>query len=304
MNFLNLAKAVFMSPTWVTWAILIAPFLVLVVWIVVKRQTGVGKLFGGDAPVYGAAGASWRALGWTILLTALAFYALDVGLFFAKMTKKQDDGFAEKFIRYSAKTQGTGSMVNGFLSMLGSVNEADGVQLLVEQGSELTTGSERRAFLQEGNAVSDSALRKGLSKLLGMTIMGKRKEWMDTPDYTKLLGDLSQKEWSSLLGMLGEGNGVVSTILSSLFSGSGFADRSELWATVVAISPLPPWMKVAYQAGCVLQAKLVKFFITALGFLRGAIWLLLWLGVGLGMVSAGGAIVKESRDALYKKLPA
>lgn len=303
MNFLNLAKALFMSPTWATWAILIAPFLVLVVWIVVKRQTGVGKL-GGAAPVYGAVGASWRVLGWGLLLTALAFYALDMGLFFAGKTRKQDKVFEQKFIRYSSKTQGAETMVNGFSSMLGSVDEADSVQLLVEQGSELTTGPERRAFLQEGNAVSDNALRKGLSKLLGMTIMGKRKEWMDTPDYTKLLGDLTQKEWSSLLGTLGEGEGVVSTILSSLFSGRGFADRSELWAAVVAISPLPPWMKVAYQAGCVLQAKLVKFFITALGFLRGAIWLLLWLVVGLGMVSAGGAIVKESRDALYEKLPA
>ena len=114
MNFLNLAKALFMSPTWATWAILIAPFLVLVIWIVVKRQTGVGKL-GGDAPVYGAVGASWRVLGWVILLTALAFYALDVGLFFAGKTRKQDKVFEQKFIRYSSKTQGTGTMVNGLM---------------------------------------------------------------------------------------------------------------------------------------------------------------------------------------------
>ena len=171
----------------------------------------------------------------------------------------------------------------------------------MEQGSELTTGPERRAFLQEGNAVSENALKKSLSKLPGMTI-GKRKEWIDTRHYTELLGDLSQKEWSSLLGMLGEGEGVVSTILSSLFSESGFADRSGLWNAVVAMSPLPPWMKVAYQAGCVVKTQMVKFFITALGFLRGAIQLLFWLIVGSGMVLSGGRIVRESRKPLYTNL--
>ncbi|MBR4251618.1 MAG: hypothetical protein IKQ15_04910 [Kiritimatiellae bacterium] len=304
MCFWNLTKALFMSPTWATWAILIAPLLVLVVWIVVQRQSGVAGV-GGDSPVYGAVGESWRALGWTILLTALGFYALDVTLFFTGKTRAQNKTFEQKFVQQSTKTQGLGSMANGFSTLLGSVDASDVTQLLVEQGSERKTGSERSDFLQEGDAVSESMLKKSLAKLSGMAI-GKRKEWFDTRHYKDLLGDLSQNEWGSLLGTLGAGDGVGSTILSSRFSDSELADadRGRMWDAVVALSPLPPWMKVAYQAGCVLQAKLVKFFIIALGFLRGAVWLLLWLSVGFGMVMAGGAIVKESKDSLYEKLPA
>ena len=295
MCFWNLSKALFMSPTWATWAILIAPAVVLVIWILVKRQTGVGEVEGA-APVYGAVGASWRTLGWMVLLTALVFYLIDVGLFFGGKTRAQNKTFEQQFIRQSKKTQSMAALRNGFLSLLGSVDESERTQLLVEQGGEV---DDRSAFLQEGDAVDESMLKKSLFKLPGMT-SGKRKDWLDTRHYKDLIRDLSQNEWGKLLGTLGGEDGVVDKILGAQFS---YPDRRGLlWDAVMELSPLPPWMKVAYHAGCVLQAKLVKFFIAALGWLRGAIQLLVWLIVGFVMVLSGGRIVRESQKPLYTNL--
>lgn len=302
MCFLNLAKALFMSPSWATWAILIAPAVVFAVWVVVKRQNGVGG-GDGDSPTYGAAGASWEALGWTMLLTALVFYLVDVGLFFGGKTQTQNGAFEQTFIRQSAKTQGPESVADGFQEVLGSLEESESAGLLAEQGRELKTGADRRSFLQAGGVVTEGMLKKGLAKLPGMA-MGKRKEWLDTRHYTELLGDLSQNEWNTLLGALGKGDGVAGTLLTALISDDEFEGKPGLWEAVLGLSPLPQWMKVACQSGCMLQANLVKFFITALGFLRGVVWLLLWLGVGLGMVLAGGGMAKESQYSLYEKLPA
>lgn len=302
MCFLNLAKALFMSPTWATWAILVAPLVVIAVWIVVKRHNGVGQLDEGEARVYGASGASWRALGWAVVLTALGFYVVDVGLFYGGKTRTIDRAFEKRFVGQSAKSQDQAALVDGFSQVLESVgDEAEFAQLLAEQGAERKTGAERHAFLQEGDAVSEPLLRTSLARQAGMA-GGKRQEWLDMRKYPQLLGDLSQNEWSTLLGTLGKGEGVVGTLLTSLFADSDTDGRQGLWAAVAALSPLPPWAKVAYAAGCVGQRALVKFFLAALGWLRGLIQLLIWLNVGLGMVLAGGGIVGESKEPLYPDL--
>lgn len=287
-----------------TWCLIMAPFVTLLLMVVFARNK---MAFLKSEGAWRLVGRKWGQIGAVVLIVALVCYLADAGLSYLRpdynrqfyyllgqrTNKIRSETIRKGLVRQTAERLGETELRDKAITYTKEVSPEQRLPFLMSVlGSSIDSG-----IIHWGELLPVTADRSNniprFSQNTSLPMDAPQLRLYEAKDWERFWPKLRPEQWQYISKQILDiqGHESLVSIVTNLVSDMDPAESIRLAQEMLSLRYQGDryiGLRLAHEAGVPNRAWLFKLLVSGVTWLRGIIWLAIWLVVGLTMLSQAG----------------